>query len=285
VGAAFSAQLDMADERRPVDVLITLDGRRVAMRAGDDTIGRWRRGECQFEQRGQGRYDFHAEGETLSLEVSDPTRFQRALMVVWQERRVILPWRLLAVTGGMVLAMVGAAALGLARPAPDASPEVNVSPPVSSSPVTSPPAPEVEGTSRPPSTPVVLEPGGPVSAESLVTRWNSVSPSTRLAVPAPGATRLGTHLKVELADGAVTVEAAVTGDADRDREAVAAMGMAIAVLDPDLPPSDRKDVLANLGLDLEGANPEPLDRTFAHRGVEYRLVYRPGASLVLTAST
>lgn len=273
----------MAGERRPVDVLITLDGRRVAMKAGDDTIGRWRRGECEFEQRGEGRYEFRAEGETLSLQVSDPTRFQRALMAVWQERRFILPGRLLGVTAGILLAMTAVTALGAARPASPAPPEAEVAP--SATPTPPPPQGTVAGAPQtdPPANPVAFEPA-PVTAETLAARWNAVSPSARLEVPAPGVTVLGAHLTVEIGEGTVSVEGSVTPDDVRNREVVAAMGIAIAVLDPDLDPADRKDVLVNLGLDLRGDNPDPIDRAFTHRGVEYRLAYVPGVSLALIAT-
>src|SRR5690606_14054755 len=104
-------------------------------------------------------------------------------------------------------------------------------------------------------------------------------------VPAPGVTLLGAHLTVEIGDGTVSVDGSVTPDDARNREVVAAMGIAVAVLDPGLDPAERKDVLVNLGLDLRGDNPDPIDRGFAHRGVEYRLVYVPGASLALSAAT
>lgn len=62
-----------------------------------------------------------------------------------------------------------------------------------------------------------------------------------------------------------------SGTVADDRQVLTALGIAVALVEPDLPPEGRRELLSGLGLDVESPNLAGLDGAFEYREKDYRL--------------
>lgn len=263
---SFPAQLK-TDEHL-IDVLVRLDDDTVEIRSGSTSLGRWARSECQFERHAPSSYHFLADGETVSMRVADDGGFRQALEYVRSERVPIVSRPLLV---GGVAAIVAAIAFTLVGRAPEPA-AAEVAP--ASIPTTAPTDPVR------PSAPVTTPTTAPTS---LVERWNAIAAGTPLRLDGAGHTTISAGLSVEVGARSVTVNAIPGSDPVQAERIVAALGLVVATVDPDLAPQERAWVLEQLGLDIDGANPEAIEAATVLGRVGYQLSYQPGERLVFSA--
>lgn len=149
----------------------------------------------------------------------------------------------------------------------------------------------IESTTEPT---VAEEPVEPVDSsvfqltpDAFVERWNDtasqVSPSLRLRSSLPagdfevGFTQyiamIGSSGSTPSGLSALTLEIDPTGPSSSDQLGIQALGLAIAVADPTLEPSERGAVLGAMGLNVRDPDLEGLDGSFSRNGVDYRLVF------------
>lgn len=263
---SFPAQLK-TDEHL-IDVLVRLDEANVEIRSGSTTLGRWTRSECHFERHAPTSYRFSADGETVSMRIIDDGGFRQALEYVRTERVSIVPRPLVVAGLAAITAAVAFTMLG-SVPEPAVAEAAVPTTVVTASPSSVVPAP----------TAAVVE----EAPTSIVDRWNAIAGGTPLQLAEGGLTTVSSTLSVEVRDGSVTVSAIPTSDPVGAERIVAALGLAVAAVDPDLPARDRAAVLEGLGLDVDGDNPTPIEARTVVEGVPYRLSYEPGQRLVFSA--
>jgi hypothetical protein len=168
------------------------------------------------------------------------------------------------------------------QPAPDTVTQATV--PVAAPPVTSvepPPVTVVDSTTE--ADPSAFE----ISSNAFVERWNDtaslVSPNLRFRSSLPagdfevGFTQhiamIGTSGSGDAGLAAFTVEVDPTGPSASDQLGIQALGLAIAVVDPTLEPSERGMILAEMGLNVRDPQLQGLDGTTTRNGIDYRLVF------------
>jgi hypothetical protein len=136
-----------------------------------------------------------------------------------------------------------------------------------------------------------------LTAPEFVKRWNETAAAinTQLALPSllPGEFefQLTPYVAVAGTVGAagsvdtVTMTIDPTGPSEADAVGLQAMGMMIAVADPNLDGPGRRDLLASMGLDVSKPVLIGLDSATARGGVGYRLFYDDAAQrLFFTAA-
>ena len=124
-----------------------------------------------------------------------------------------------------------------------------------------------------------------LTSEGFVERWNEtaarVSPSLRFRSSLPaGDFEVGFSAYIAMIGsgqsggiGAYTLEIDPTGPSSSDQLGIQALGLAIAVADPTLEPSERAAVLGEMGLNVRDPELGGLDGTTTRNGVDYRLVF------------
>ncbi len=266
----FPAQVKSGEH--DVDVVITIADKHVAIDAGDRAIGRWKTKHCSFERTAPTAYRFRTEGDWLTLRISDDSRFRQALTLMREESVPLVPRPLLWIGAVAITSAVAVTAfIAIDTPAeahPDSAPVA----PVPTVPVTAAPSPTTIAEATPAYT-----------ASDLLGRWNEVAGSSHLVLDGVGMTELGPGHTVDVRDGTIVVTAEPNGDGDQATDIVATMGLTIASIDPAASPADRADVLADLGLHVDGSNTDPLDGRIARGAVTYQLQYRPGEHIVFSA--
>lgn len=195
---------------------------------------------------------------------------------------------------GVVAALAFGAPVMLGMFASDAEqPVVAETVPVTTSPPTTEPAPVVEPE------PVVAEPTAfEIRTSEFVERWNAVagevSPALRFNTMIPvGDFEIGFTEWIAIIGAAgdgdgldsFTIEVDPNGPTRSDQLGIQALGVAIAVADPQLEPSERGELLARMGLDVRNPILAGLDGRVSRNGLNYRLTFDEEAvRLFLTVS-
>jgi hypothetical protein len=78
--------------------------------------------------------------------------------------------------------------------------------------------------------------------------------------------------------GNVTLRATPTGTPEGDGAILSALGILIGTADPTLDGSDRKALLAQLGLDVDRPELGGINGSLTHNGLLYRMVYQAEAN-------
>lgn len=133
-----------------------------------------------------------------------------------------------------------------------------------------------------------------ISINAFVERWNDtaamVSPNLRFrsSLPAgdfevgftPYISMIGSFAGPAVGIDGYTLEIDPTGPSSSDQLGIQALGLAIAVADQSLEPSERAAVLAEMGLNVRDPQLGELNGTTTRNGVAYRLVYDAEAVLL-----
>jgi hypothetical protein len=284
---SFPAQLKTRDYL--IDVMIRLDERAVEIESDGETLGRWPRSQCTFERHAPDSYRFSADGETVGLRVTDDHGFKSAIDLIRHERVQLVPPSLVAagvaaVAGAFIAMSLFGASEEPARAA-DAPPAASVTIPPTDARATAPlnGADPATPSEAPPAKQTPLPDDTAASARVLAERWNDVAAGTSLTVVGPGLTVVNGRLSIQIDDDRITVTSIPGGNAGSAQQLVAALGLTVAAAEPDLAPNQRATVLTELGIDIDGANPHPIDATVTRGPVVYRLDFLPGERLVLIA--
>lgn len=266
----FPAQVKSGDQ--DVDVVITIADKHVAIDAGDRAIGRWKTKHCSFERTAPTAYRFHTEDDWLTIRISDDSRFRQALALMREENVPLVPRPLMWIGAVAITSAIAATAFITIETPAEAHPDSEAVAPTPTLPVVATSPPTTIGAPVPAST-----------AGDLVARWNEIAGSSHLALTGAGLSEFGRAHSVDVGDGSIVVTAEPNGDSDQATDIMATMGLTIAAIDPTASPADRADVLADLGLDVDGSNTAPLDRRIVRGSITYQLQYEPGGHIVFSA--
>lgn len=156
--------------------------------------------------------------------------------------------------------------------------------------ITTAPLPTVATTLAPAMT-TLFETDSPM----LIERWNGLASSTDVPIllppelTSPFFLLLTPNLTLEgVLDpvaGNVTLRAAPTGTPEGDAPIFTALGLFVATADPTLDGSDRRALLAQLGLDVNAPELAGIDGTLAYNGLSYRLLYDQASNSLSLAVT
>ncbi len=151
--------------------------------------------------------------------------------------------------------------------------------------------PPTVATTLPPAMTTLFETDTPI----LIERWNELAASSELPIylppelPSPFFLLLTPNVTLEgvldPVTGSVTLRAAPTGTPEGDAPIFTALGLLIATADPTLDGSDRRALLAQLGLDVNAPELAGIDGTLAYNGLSYRLLYDQAANSLSLAVT
>ncbi len=312
----FSGTLTLSEGRRE-RVSVVFDGDLIELRAGASPVGSWPVDVCRIRRVGPREFRFEIEGEVLGFVPDRPVPFGSAVAKNLKRARiadridavrvvepepeppspeVVAPVsppepsgsedasrgdsvaRVAGVLAtGIFVIMLAVAATILLRSSDRPGTAAPVPPPVTTT----------TGAAAEPS---VFD----LTPPELAARWNETA--ARLGAPLlvrnrPGAggfeAVLTPYVTLQVAVGSDgTVDALVvvvdpTGDTRDDELAIAALGLTIATVDPDLDGPERRLLLGRLGLDIDRPDLTYLDGETEEGGVRYTLRFLEDVTSIL----
>jgi hypothetical protein len=289
----FTGQVNTLDV--DLDVTIVVDDGLVTMRSADGELGVWRRSECRFEQTNGTRFRLHVDDESVDVSVDDAPGFLSAVELLRRERVPLVPQPLLWMGTAAVIAAFATAWLSGSSPSAEA--EDAIAPPsqLGVAAAVSPSRDEVipEPDSESPAPSAIPQPVPPaevattvretVEASTIIARWNDVAGRTEMILPTTGTTTFPGGVAVSVTNDLITVSAEPSGDGDQSRRLIAAMGLAVAAMEPSLSGPERGGVLEELGIDIDGANQYAIDHAIVVGDTAFTLDYQPGHRIRFSA--
>lgn len=178
---------------------------------------------------------------------------------------------------------------------PTTAPPVTTTPPP---PTTQPPPPETTVVSTPVTSMVTVGPSlstFEMTGDEFIARWHELMLNLNsVLVPAEVASgeggfrfTSGTFTRVDgSTDEAGKVRRVVmrgdpSGTTIDDRNILTAMGVVIAITEPDLPPQGRRQLIEALGLDIDNPDVASLDRSLTYRDNQYALKWDSTERLIV----
>lgn len=284
-GASTAAELTFSDSQ-------------LTLTAGATELGEWPLDVCACRRRSLAEFELDLDGEVAGFLPDDPDEFgalvaqrfrhirlaDRVGAVRSDQARAAEPeesqakgrWSLRRVGFGVLAAVVGGLVIFLSVLVVGGTNEVVV-----------PTTPTVTTTTVPDEASVF-----DLTPTQFAEQWNLTSARLGANLPVRGRLGPGSFESVLLA--ALTLQGTVDGEGtlsrivlagdpagDNDEAIIAAWGVAIAVVEPELSGEGRRDLLVRLGFDLTSRDLSDLDGEVEQSGVRYSLRYLPAFSSVI----
>ncbi len=277
---------------------VTFSDSQLTLTAGATELGEWPLDVCACRRRSLAEFELDLDGEGAGFLPDDPEAF--GALVAQRFRHIRLAdrvgavrsdqagapepegseakgrWSLRRVGFGVLAALVGGLVIFLSVLVVGGTNEVVV------------PTTQSVTTTTVPDEASIFD----LTPTQFAEQWNLTS--ARLGANLPVRGRLGPGSFESVLLPALTLQGTVDGEGtisrivlagdpagDSDEAIIAAWGVAIAVVEPDLSGEGRRDLLVRLGFDLSSRDLSDLDGEVEQSGVRYSLRYLPAFSSVI----